>query len=70
MKEKFIKFKTGQDEVYVIPQMITHVKKMKNGKAVVYLFNGQSLYPDEPADDVIKIIKESDIIKMKYDQNI
>jgi uncharacterized protein YlzI (FlbEa/FlbD family) len=58
MTQKFIKFTTGSDELYVIPHMISHVRKTNMGKAIVYLFNGQSLHVNEEADEVLKLIKD------------
>jgi len=66
MTQKFIKFTTGSDELYVIPHMISHVRKTNMGKAIVYLFNGQSLHVNEEADEVLKLIKDSDQIRFNF----
>ena len=66
MTQKFIKFTTGSDELYVIPHMISHIRKTKAGKAIIYLFNGQSLHVNENADEVLKLIKDSDSFRFNF----
>lgn len=69
MKEKFIKLKSGRDELYVDPFMITHIRKHTNNKNVLYVFGGQSLYVEEDIETILKLIKESEKFKFTFDKN-
>ena len=64
MREKFIKLTTGTYDWYVDPFMITSIGKSEEGKVVLYLFNGHSIYPDQDVETILKMVKQAESFKL------
>lgn len=64
MRDKFVKLTISGLECYVDPFMIVSVKEFeKGGKTVVNTLDGQSIYPDQTVQEVIKLIKIAETLK-------
>ncbi len=65
MDPNFIKLQTENHEYHINPFMITQIIKSKlDNSAIIYMFGGGSVLPNENFDEVMKKIKDSSKIKI------
>jgi predicted nucleic acid-binding OB-fold protein len=64
MESRFVKLTTKTEEIYINPHMITCIRKYKESNdTVIHLFDQRSIRPDETFQEIMKKIKDSQMIK-------